>query len=65
MFSIGTTWPPSTRARARIAPALKPTFTDRVVEGGRSPSDAAVAGAPADSRPTDPHWESVIDRATD
>jgi len=65
MFSIGTTWPPRTPARARISPAITPTFTDRMVENGRSPSDAAMAGAPADSRPTESHWESVIDRATD
>jgi len=65
MFSIGTTWPPRVPTRARTSPAITPTFTDRMAEGGRSPSEPAVAGAQGDSRPTESHWESVIDRATD
>jgi len=65
MFSIRTPWPPRTPVRARISPAITPTFTDRMVESGRSPSDAAVAGTQGDNRPTESQWESVIDRATD
>jgi len=56
---------PTLRPDEGTSPAITPTFTDRIAEGGRSPSEPAVAGAQGDSRPTESHWESVIDRATD
>jgi hypothetical protein len=38
--------------------------TDRLAEGHRSPSKSATV-AHGQSRPAEPHWESVIDLATD
>jgi hypothetical protein len=64
MFSKGSTWPPKRSARTRVfSGSLPPALTDRL-DGGRPPSES-VAIAHADSRPTESHWESVIDRATD
>jgi hypothetical protein len=37
-------------------------LTDRVVEGERKPSDSVAHGP---TRPMEPHWEAVIDSATD
>jgi len=64
MFSKGTTWPPKARARVRVSSrSMALMDTDRL-ESGRSPSESAAV-ALGDSRPTESHWESVIDRATD
>ena len=64
MFSKGTTMPPKAPARSRVfSGSMPPTTTDRK-DSGRSPSESAAV-AHGDSRPTESHWESVIDRATD
>ena len=64
MFSKGTTWPPRTSARLRVsARSSAPAVTDRQESGGSSTESAAVAND--DSRTTESHWDSVIDRATD
>jgi len=64
MFDKGTTWPPRNAARARQFSGSKaPTITDGQ-ERARASSEPAAA-APGDSRPTEAHWQSVIDRATD
>jgi hypothetical protein len=64
MFSKGTTWPPTAPTR-KHAPSgsIAPTSADRL-ENGRSSSEPAAV-TPSDSRQTESHWESVIDRATD
>jgi len=65
MFSKGTTWPPKAPTRARIfSEPAAPTVTDGL-ESGRSPSESTTTMAHGDSRPSESHWESVIDRATD
>jgi hypothetical protein len=64
MFNKGTTWPPRVPTRARaFSGSQTPTPTDRL-DGSRAPADSATV-AQGESRPTESHWESVIDRATD
>jgi hypothetical protein len=57
---------PVSSARPRLVPEpITPsTTTDRASETHRSPAQpSGVAQRP--SRPAEPHWESVIDLATD
>jgi len=64
MFSKGTTWPPKRLARTRVFSGSLPPALNDGLDGGRPPSESAAV-AHGDSRPTETHWESVIDRATD
>jgi hypothetical protein len=64
MLNKGTTWPPRSPARAQVSSGSNaPTITDRV-DPARSASESA-ANTRGESRPTESHWEAIIDRATD
>jgi hypothetical protein len=64
MFSKGTTWPPGAPARARaLSGSVTPPIADRPESSRAQPESTATAHG--DGRTTEPHWESVTDRATD
>jgi hypothetical protein len=64
MFNKGTTWPPRVPTRARALSGSQTSAINDRRDGAQSPAESA-ATTQADSRPTESHWESVIDRATD
>ena len=64
MFNKGTTWPPRAQTPGRaFSGSKKPMNSDRL-DSSRAPSESAAV-AQGESRPTESHWEAVIDRATD
>ena len=66
MFSSRSSSSPTTTARPRVAPgSMTPPSNDNVVESSQSSSSDSTAGAHGHVRPAEPHWESVIDSATD
>lgn len=66
MLDKGTTWPPRVSTRARVLSGSQTSTINHPFDSARSiGSPAESATPPAESRPAEPHWESVIDRATD